>query len=370
MTPRSLGRLEKVELRTVWSREAEDFTPWLAEKANLALLGDTLGMELELEAQEKDVGPYSADIFCRNTADDTWVVIENQLEKTDHSHLGQILTYAAGLSAVTVVWIAQRFTDEHRAALDWLNEVSTECARFFGLEIEAWRIGESQPAPKFNIVAKPNDWVKTEKAQRTDLTPTQALQLDFWHGFREYMLDSETRIKPGNPGPRYYMNFSLGRGGFISHAIATYWDSDAEKYGSGELRAGLYIHDKKHAKAYFNLLLEERAHIEQEFDCPLVWQNPEHSNPCWVFARKSTHLDDMSDRANQYAWLLENLEKIHRVFAERVLNLEVPSEVIDGKLETRSESLRRLFHVKGTGSYSRLPDAVGEDFVDDGDGEE
>ena len=324
----SLGRLEKVELRRVWSGEATDFTPWLAEKVNLDLLGDTLGMELELEAQEKDVGSYSADIFCKNTADDTWVVIENQLEKTDHSHLGQILTYAAGLSAVTVVWIAQRFTDEHRAALDWLNEVSTESAQFFGLEIEVWRIGDSRPAPKFNIISKPNDWTKTEKAQRTELTSTQALQLEFWHRFREFMLDSETRIKPGNPAPRHYMNFSLGRGGFLTYTIATYWDTELDRFSSGELRAGLYINDKSHAKTYFDMLLKEKAQIEQEIGCPLVWLNPENSNNCSIFVRKSSELDNKSDRPTQYAWLLENLEKIHRVFTERVMNLEIPSDVI------------------------------------------
>ncbi len=329
MTQKNLGRLEKVELRKVWSGEATDFTPWLAEKDNLALLGDTLGLVLELEAQEKDVGPYSADIFCKNTADDTRVVIENQLEKTDHSHLGQILTYAAGLSAVTVVWIAQRFTDEHRAALDWLNEVSTENAQFFGLEVEVWRIGDSKPAPKFNIVAKPNDWVKTEKAQRIDLTPTQALQLDFWHGFREFLLDSDTTIKPGNPAPRHYMNFSLGRGGFNTHAIATFWDSDLDKYSNGELRAGLYIHDRRHAKAFFEMLFHDKAKIEREMGCSLVWLNPEHSNPCSIFVKMCSELEDTSKRPHQHAWLLENLEKIHRVFPNRVTNLEIPSQDID-----------------------------------------
>src|SRR5262249_33441872 len=153
-----LGRLERVGLREIWKNEAADFTPWLANEQNLKLLGDTLGIELHFEAQEKDVGPYRADILCRDTSDDSWVLIENQLSPTDHSHLGQILTYSAGLGAVSIVWIAERFTDEHRAALDWLNEISGENVQFFGLEIEVWRIGESARAPKFNVVAKPNDW--------------------------------------------------------------------------------------------------------------------------------------------------------------------------------------------------------------------
>jgi hypothetical protein len=111
-----------VELRQAWTGEATEFTPWLAQ--NVAVLGDALELELEVEAQEQPVGPFRADILCKDTATDNWVLIENQLERTDHSHLGQLLTYAAGLDAVTIVWVAARFTDEHRAALDWLNNVT------------------------------------------------------------------------------------------------------------------------------------------------------------------------------------------------------------------------------------------------------
>ena len=131
MTQNLLGRLERVELRRIWSSESSDFTPWLAREDNLRLLGETVGIELELEAQEKTVGPFRADILCKDTATDSWVLIENQLERTDHSHLGQLLTYAAGISAVTVVWVAERFTEEHRAALDWLNERTAERINFF-----------------------------------------------------------------------------------------------------------------------------------------------------------------------------------------------------------------------------------------------
>jgi hypothetical protein len=126
----SLGRLEKVDMREVWTHEAADFTPWLAAEENLALLGEAIGIDLELEAQEQSVGPFHADILCKDIATDCWVLVENQLERTDHSHLGQLLTYAAGLDAVTIVWVASRFTDEHRAALDWLNKVTREGINF------------------------------------------------------------------------------------------------------------------------------------------------------------------------------------------------------------------------------------------------
>ena len=152
-----LARLEAVDPRTCWKNEAADFTPWLAEAENIKLLGDTIGLDLELEAQEKGVGPFRADLLCKSTVDDSFVLIENQLERTDHSHLGQLLTYAAGLQAVTIVWIAHKMTDEHRAALDWLNEVTNSQINFFGLEIELWKIERSPLAPRFNVVSKPND---------------------------------------------------------------------------------------------------------------------------------------------------------------------------------------------------------------------
>ena len=171
----TLGRLERVELRKEWKTEAQDFTPWLTQPENLAVLSQTLNMDLETAGQEESVGQFRADILCRNTLDDSWALIENQLERTDHTHLGQLLTYAAGLQTVTVIWVASTFTDEHRAALDWLNEITDERFRFFGLEIELWRIGDSLAAPKFNIVSKPNEWTRSvSKASRhrrsTDLT--------------------------------------------------------------------------------------------------------------------------------------------------------------------------------------------------------
>jgi hypothetical protein len=155
-----LSRLQPVDLREAWKNESADFTPWLASKENLPLLGEALGIELELESTEKSVGPFFADILCRVPGSDQWVLIENQLEQTDHTHLGQIITYAAGLNAVTVIWVARKFVEQHRAALDWLNEVTGEGTNFFGVEVELWRIGDSQMAPKFNVVSRPNSWVK------------------------------------------------------------------------------------------------------------------------------------------------------------------------------------------------------------------
>src|SRR3954451_24400591 len=165
MTEQLLGRLERVDLRDIWLSDATSFTPWLARPENLTVLGAALNIYLELEAQERGVGPFCADILCNDIDTDLCLLIENQLERTDHTHLGQLLTYASGLDAVTIVWIAARFTDEHRAALDLLNRATTTGFNFFGLEVELWQIGSSPFAPKFNVVSQPNDWSRTVQEQ-------------------------------------------------------------------------------------------------------------------------------------------------------------------------------------------------------------
>ena len=142
-------------------------------------------MDLEVEAQERAVGPFRADILCKDISTNRWVLIENQLERTDHTHLGQLLTYASGLEAVTIVWIAARFTEEHRSTLDWLNKITDESFRFFGLEVELWRIGDSPAAPKFNVVSKPNDWSHSvAQAARViddaELSDTRLEQREYW----------------------------------------------------------------------------------------------------------------------------------------------------------------------------------------------
>ena len=195
MIPENLGKLESVDLREVWRNEADNFTPWLAKQENLDDLGETLGMQVEFQAREEAVGPYSADILCRDIDDDSYVVIENQLEETNHDHLGKLLTYAAHFKASTVVWVAKAFSEQHRAAIDWLNETSVEGTQFFALEIEVWRIGESAYAPKFNIVAKPNNWTRGGRSTVASLTETQRVQLEFWIGFEDHALEHGQHVK-------------------------------------------------------------------------------------------------------------------------------------------------------------------------------
>jgi hypothetical protein len=320
----SLGRLEKVELREAWSSECSDFTPWLAQEENLQLLGETIGIELELESQETEVGPFRADLLCKDTATDTWVLIENQLERTDHVHLGQLLTYAAGLNAVTIVWIAQRFTEEHRAALDWLNERTDENINLFGLEIELWRIGNSAIAPKFNIISSPNDWSKTIQkaaAGSGEVSGQKHLQLRFWTAFREYMESNGSFIKCQKPLPQNWTNHAIGRSGVHLTSVASMWNSETKSKGS-EIRAELYM-DGENSKQEFASLELIKGTIEGALGFPLVWHNPEGKAMCRIYTRQTVDLMNEALWPEHFAWLRQHLETMHKVLAPIVKNLKL-----------------------------------------------
>ncbi|MEW6114428.1 MAG: DUF4268 domain-containing protein [Thermodesulfobacteriota bacterium] len=313
-----LGRLERVSLRMVWASESEHFTPWLGQEENLRLLGETIGLELELDDQEKDVGPFRADLLCKNTLDDTWVLIENQLERTDHGHLGQLLTYAAGLEAVTIIWVAERFTDEHRAALDWLNEKTDDGVNFFGLEVELWRIGDSPIAPKFNIVSKPNDWTKRVQnaaIKGGELSSHKQTQLRFWTAFKEYM-DANSKIRCQKPAPHHWLNSGIGRSGFHLDSVASYWDSTTNAKGS-EIRVDLVITGPQ-AKEHFAALESERPAIEQELGEKVHWHNPENAQMCRIYVRESADWLDESQWPGQHEWLRKQLELFTKVFKPRI----------------------------------------------------
>ena len=319
-----LGRLISVDPRSYWENEASHFTPWLAKEDNLALLGDTIGIELELESVEKDVGPYRADIVCRDTATDTFVLIENQLERTDHKHLGQVLMYGAGLNAVTIVWIADQFADEHRATLDWLNEITDEDINFFGLEIELWKIGDSPLAPKFNIVSMPNDWIKfggSSHESKTKITPTKQLQLEYWQAFRDYSATNSKVLKPRKPRPQHWYNFAIGRSRFRLQAFA---NTVKKRIGIELVMTGPY------AKPHYYLLEEHREEIETELGFPLLWRElPTKKESRLTLRKPDTDPMRKSDWPVQHQWLLENLERIHNVFSPRILTLDAGDYVED-----------------------------------------
>lgn len=183
-----LGEIERVDLREVWLHEAQDFTPWLAD--NLVKLGESLGLDLEFQEHEAPVGPFFLDVLAHDRGSDRPVIIENQLETTNHSHLGQLLTYAAGYDAGVIVWLTADFQDEHRAALDWLNQRTGEDTEFFGVVVEAWKIGKSRPAPYFRVVAAPNAWSKSSAKNKNGSSVGGSGRAEKYRAFFQGVVDA------------------------------------------------------------------------------------------------------------------------------------------------------------------------------------
>jgi len=252
-----LARLESVDIREVWKHEARDFTQWLSKPENLHLLGETIGLELEPIEPESRVGKFSADIFAKDVDTDRKVIIENQLEDSDHDHLGKCITYASGKGADVIVWIVRKANEEHSKAIEWLNERTDSDLAFFLLEIEAWKIGDSAVAPKFNIVEQPNEWARAVKRQ-TGVSEINLIYQRFWAAFADYARrreDFSSHFRTTKPLPQNWMAFasfatgchlSLVANSFYKRIIvkvyvsqhSPYLDTFLERYGEIEKAIG------------------------------------------------------------------------------------------------------------------------------------
>ena len=310
-----LGRLEKLDLRTYWKKEATDFTPWLAQEENIQLLSETNGIELEVQSQEESVGPFSADILCKDTINDHYVLIENQLERTDHTHLGQLMTYAAGLDAVTIIWIAQKFTEEHRAALDWLNRITDDTFTFFGIEIELYKIGESNPAPMFNIVSKPNDWTKQVKKSTSSqpATETKLLQQEYWQGLKDFMESKKSFVKMQNPLLQHWTNIAIGKSNFHLSASVSSRDNSLNIWLNIMGDQAKENYDKLYETSYENSLTEVSP--------DLVWDKMEGRKMSAVMLKTSADFSSKADWTKQFEWFKEHLEKYTKYFKQRITKI-------------------------------------------------
>lgn len=310
-----LGKLERISLRKAWAHEAGEFTPWLAQADNLNLLAESLGLnELELVGTEHPVGDFKVDILCSDNGGK--VIIENQLEKTNHTHLGQILTYAAGVGARKVIWLAESFRTEHVAALEFLNQHTTDELDFFAVEIELWRIGDSPMAPSFNVVVKPNDWAKTGQQNAkaaASTTPTQQRNLRFWTAWAAWLQAKASPLRTQKPAPQHWTNIALGRSGV--HLAAT--------VNSRESRVNMEVYiDHANSKAMFAQLLSQREAIESELGVALDWQELPEGHACRILWRRlNTPAEDEAQWPVYFAWLEEAALKMSTVFRPRVREL-------------------------------------------------
>lgn len=306
----SLGTLKKIDLRAAWKHEANDFTRWLAEEENLSLLADAIGFDLKLVQVEAQVGDFCADILAEEENTGRKIIIENQLEMTDHSHLGQIITYASGYDAGVVVWVVRDVREEHRQAIDWLNNHTDDTIEFYLVRIELWQIADSPYAPKFDIVCKPNDWAKTVKeatAGNQELTTTKLAQLDFWNQFKEYAQQQHTKLRVRKGSPQHWTDISIGQS--EAHVTLTINSKD------NSLSVELYIPDNKEL---FQQLQIRQSEIEKDLGEPLVWMAlPEKK----ASRAKVMMLGDVEEKAHwqsYFEWLLREAEKFRSVFPKYI----------------------------------------------------
>lgn len=311
----ALGVLENVKAREFWPHEEYDFTPWLAQDENIAKLGEELGIELQVEGVEVSVGPFTADILAK-TSSDAYVIIENQFGKTNHDHLGKVLTYGATWEANTVVWLAERFTPEHRRAIEWLNERSTDGLALYAVELELWKIDNSRPAVRFNVISKPLQILKDASAAKADgaMTEAKKLQLEFWTAVRERILEKKIVASAQAARSQYWYNVPLGKSNIRLSAIANTADN----------KIGLRVYISHKAAPMLAALEAQKTEIEAELGTALQWNpNPDNDDKVIVLARDA----DLGNRDNwpEYVdWMSDRIKEFRTTFGSRIKSLELP----------------------------------------------
>ena len=258
-----IGKLKEVELRNLWKHEQYDFSEWLSQNENIELLNDILGLTLTDISKEVYVGSYRCDLVAVDESSGIKVIIENQLESSNHEHLGKIITYASGLDAQVVVWIVKNAKEEHRSAIEWLNNNTNSDINFFLIELHAYKIGDSLPAPYFEIIEKPNDFIKNNKVNgnKNKLNKSQSERLIFWNRFNEILIDKGKPFNVRKATTDHWYDVAIGSSS--SHISIELINK--EKH----VRIGLYMVDDKE---YFDKLFANKDTIETQLGIKLEWQ--------------------------------------------------------------------------------------------------
>ena len=303
---KSLSKLNKVELREVWGHEAIDFTNWLAQTENLDALSEEIGVDIKFIKAEASVGKFSVDILAEEEASGRKIIIENQLEGTNHDHLGKIITYASGYDAEIIIWIVKDIRDEHQKAIEWLNEHTDEDISFFLIKIELWQIEGSNPAPKFEIIVSPNEWAKAIKTSPSngELTDTKLQQLEFWNKFKNYVRENDTRIRLQTPRPQHWYDVSMGSSdGHVALTI-----------NSRENLIGCEVYISKN-KDLFNFLRERKDEIEKEIGESIEWVDAAVASRMKI-KKEVSNLFSQTEAENYFAWLYEKTVLFQKVFGK------------------------------------------------------
>jgi hypothetical protein len=309
----SLGKLERVDLRTAWKHESLDFTKWLAQEENLSQLSDEIGIEIESPQTEVSVGSFQADILAEDQ-DGNKVIIENQLEPSNHDHLGKLITYASGLQAKTIIWIVGDVRDEHKQAIDWLNLHTDAETSFFAIKMELWKIGDSPPAPKFQIISKPNDWTKAVRTSTGGAQPseTKLQQLRFWNKFKESLANTSSTLRLQSPRPQHWYNLAIGSS--VAHMALTINTQDKT------MGCELYI---PREKRLFATLASRKEAIEKEFGEQLEWMELPGKKASRIKVSRDADIENEEDWDDLFKWLREKAERFQAVFPKFMKQAQV-----------------------------------------------
>ena len=300
----NLGTLKKItDLRSIWPHEALNFTPWVAE--NVDLLADAVGLDITVDETESSVGDFNVDIYASETGTDRKIIIENQLEDTDHDHLGKLITYASGKGTDVVIWVVKHAREEHKAAVEWLNNHTDDKIGFFLCEIKLFQIGDSQIAPAFTVVERPNDWTK-EIRKTASANSTQQQRLEYWQAFNDYAFTDANFSRIFNkrkPTTDHWMDFSIGSS--ACHIAV----SQIQKRKAVDVE--LYINDDKEL---FKSLFAHKDEIEKNMEMELEWKELPERKASRILIEKTVDLDDRATWPEQFDYIMDTCIKMKRAF--------------------------------------------------------
>ena len=300
----NLGTLKEItDLRSIWPHEALNFTPWVAE--NVDLLADAVGLDITVDETESSVGDFNVDIYASETGTDRKIIIENQLEDTDHDHLGKLITYASGKGADVVIWVVKHAREEHKAAVEWLNNHTDDKIGFFLCEIKLFQIGDSQIAPAFTVVERPNDWTK-EIRKTASANSTQQQRLEYWQAFNDYSFSDANFSRIFNkrkPTTDHWMDFSIGSS--ACHIAV----SQIQKRKAVDVE--LYINDDKEL---FKSLFAYKDEIEKNMEMELEWKELPERKASRILIEKTVDLDDRATWPEQFDYIMDTCIKMKRAF--------------------------------------------------------
>ena len=283
----AIGKLEEVDIRELWKHEQYDFSEWLSKKENIENLNEILGLTLVDISKETYVGAYRCDLFAKDETTGIKVIIENQLEMSNHDHLGKIITYASGLDAKVVVWIVKEAREEHRSAIEWLNNNTNSNVNFFLIEIHAYKIGNSDNAPMFQVIEEPNDFIKNNKSTNSSdtMNKSQSQRVEFWNQFNNVLVERGKPFNVRKATTDHWYNVAIGTSD--AHIDITLVNKDSV------IGVELYITDNKEL---FDKLYQKKDKIEDDLGFKLDWRRLNNSKASRIVTFiKGLNFDDHSN---------------------------------------------------------------------------